>query len=226
MVDIALQGSGLETPLREGDILRVLPISPHFKAPLRYEAMWPSRAGFLASGYEAERDPPDSQSLITGITGSEKSIGDSRTRVETGSMPTNPDLYPAHPGVITIVPLPGSNNTQITEPGPGAGRIPASQQNFQGPSSTGGRIDRNRVPGGRLQAPMRPGQSAERRAPQIRANMAGQGALSSEMPNPAKGAQSPETAAQHPAPGARDRLVIRGDRASQSPDAHDLPRAV
>ena len=97
-VDLALEGAGLETPLKEGDILRILPISPQFQntVTLRGNVAEPGRFSWHP-GMRLSEIIPDSQSLITrdywerrnqlGIPGPEFKP----------EYVTNPDLFPRGP---------------------------------------------------------------------------------------------------------------------------------
>ncbi|HEY4047799.1 MAG TPA: SLBB domain-containing protein [Acidobacteriaceae bacterium] len=64
--DITLDGTGLETPMRQGDILNVLPISPEFQntVTLRGNVAVPGRFSWH-TGMKLSEIIPDSKSLIT-----------------------------------------------------------------------------------------------------------------------------------------------------------------
>ncbi len=129
IVDIALVGAGLETQLREGDILRVLPISPQFQNTVTLRGNVAEQGRFSwHPGMRLSEIIPDSQSLITrdywerrnqlGIPGPEFKP----------EYVTNPDLYPRTPenGATPAT----SNGNQATSPTatgqPGQSNAPGS----------------------------------------------------------------------------------------------------
>ena len=98
VVDIALEGAGLETALREGDILRILPISPQFQntVTLRGNVAEPGRFSWHP-GMRLSEIIPDSQSLITRDYWERRNQLGIRGPEFKPEYVTNPDLYPRRP---------------------------------------------------------------------------------------------------------------------------------
>ncbi len=66
VLDISLQGAGLATPLQQGDLLRVLPISPQFQNTVTLRGNVAEAGRFSwRPGMKLSEIIPDSQSLIT-----------------------------------------------------------------------------------------------------------------------------------------------------------------
>jgi protein involved in polysaccharide export with SLBB domain len=188
VVDIALTGAGLETPLSEGDILRILPISPQFQDTVTLRGNVAEEGRFSwHPGMKLSEIIPDSQSLITrdywerrnqlGIPGPEFKA----------EYVTNPELYPRVPE--TSGAPSGSNATQGVGLNAGGQTIP-TQINSEGA------LDLNGVQAQQTLQNAENSQTAQTAQQSGQSNAAtgdtaGNGALSNEVQTPSRGTPPP-----------------------------------
>jgi protein involved in polysaccharide export with SLBB domain len=179
-VDLVLEGAGLETSLKEGDILRILPISPEFQntVTLRGNVAEPGRFSWHP-GMKLSEVIPDSQSLVTrdywerrnqfGIPGPEFKA----------EYLTNPDFFPQGPQENSAA-LNSGATTQGVNPNAN------SNPNLNG---FGNALGANGVSGAGAQAALNAGNTQQPN--QVTDDTAGKGALSNDVQTPGQRGTAP-----------------------------------